>query len=116
MSLTVPCDARVTMHVTVPVTHLCPYADEVDRGVVEIRWTTAGATLELHALADYLAGYATDRISHEALTDSVQAALEALPGISDVHVLTRWETAGAEVVVTGCCIARTLPVFACVTP
>lgn len=96
-SLTVLCTSRVTLTFTAPLVHRCPYRAEVDEGSVEITWTTAGWTLELHALAAWLAGFTGDAISHEDITGDICAHLSDLPGIADVQVTTRWTTAGGEV-------------------
>lgn len=93
-----PCPSRVTMTATAPLVHRCPYADEIDEGSVEITWTTAGNTLELHDLAAWLHGFAEDEVSHEALTAHIADHLGAQPGIAGVQVVSRWTTAGAEVV------------------
>lgn len=87
--------ARVT--VTGRLHHLCPHVDEVDSGTVEISWTCAGQTIELHSLADYLRDYAGERISHEQITHAIRTELAALYGIADVQVRTTWATAGLQV-------------------
>lgn len=97
MTLAAPCDAQVAMSYTTPLTHLCPFVDEIDNGTVTITWATAGATLELHALAAWLGEFRTDRMSHEDITESIHDALDDLPGITDVQVITRWSTAGGQV-------------------
>lgn len=102
MSITVPCDSRVTMTATFPLIHRCPFADEVDEGTVEITWTTEGRTLELHALAAWLHGWDEQAISHEEVTAQIARGLAGEPwlpwvGIADVSVTTRWTTAGGEV-------------------
>lgn len=84
---------------TGPLTHLCPFVPEVDEGTVTITWITAGATLELHALAAWLGDFAGDKVSHEDITVDIQAGLDELAGITNVEVVTRWSTAGGEVVV-----------------
>jgi NADPH-dependent 7-cyano-7-deazaguanine reductase QueF len=100
VNLTVPCDATVTVSATVALTHQCPFRDEVDEGIVTITWTTAGKTLELHALTSWLNGFARTAISHEDLTEEVDERLAALPGIARVYVTSRWTTGRAKVVVT----------------
>lgn len=97
MNLAVPCDSEVTLSVSWPLTHLCPHIPEVDNGRIDITWTTRGSTLELHALRAWLNGFAADRISHEDITADIHDHLSALPGVADVQVATRWDTAGAEV-------------------
>lgn len=99
MNLAVPCDSAVHMQTTAPLVHRCPFRDEVDEGFIELTWVTAGSTLELHALHAWLAGFEHDVISHEGITADIAEHLGALPGIDDVQVVTRWRTAGAEVVV-----------------
>lgn len=100
----------VTMTVTAPLRHLCPFVEEVDNGQVTITWSTAGKTLELHALAGYLQGFAAMEVSHEALTDELRHDLEGVPGIYAVDVTTTWETAGMGVK------CSTLPTLARMTP
>lgn len=96
---TVPCDGTVTVTVTGDLTHRCPFADEIDRGTVEIQWITAGRTVELHSLTAYLRTWGDTQTSHETVTDQIRAALN-VDGIRDVRVLTRWTTAGMAVQVT----------------
>lgn len=99
---TVPCDNYVTVSAVGPIGHLCPYKDETDSGRIEITWTVNGQTFELHALADYLAGWAAARLSHEQVTDRIQHDLSATEGVTDVRVRTTWNTAGLTVdVATG---------------
>lgn len=93
----VPCADPVRVAVTFPVMHLCPFRDEVDEGRVQIAWTVAGSTLELHALAAWLDGFKGDRISHEDVTADIAEHLDGLPGIADVEVSTTWNTAGGSV-------------------
>jgi NADPH-dependent 7-cyano-7-deazaguanine reductase QueF len=101
-SILVPSDVAVTMTVSAELVHRCPFRDEVDRGRVVITWTTAGSTLELHALASWLRGFADDVISHEALTSDIRDHLTAMDGITNVTVRTTWQTAGVTVdVVSG---------------
>jgi NADPH-dependent 7-cyano-7-deazaguanine reductase QueF len=104
--LAVPCSVVTDVEVTLPLRHLCPYADEADEGTVEIRWTSGTddappltRTIELHALAAYLDTFATRRLSHEEVTAAIQRRLEELRGLTVQPVVTRWVTAGAEVVV-----------------
>lgn len=97
---TVPEPADVTLTVTARVQHLCPHVDEIDHGAVSVTWSTDGATFELHALRDYLASWASTRISHESLTDTIRAELAATPGVHLLAVHSSWETAGMDVSVT----------------
>lgn len=102
MTLTAPCAVvGVAVRAAFPLTHVCPFRDETDHGQIEVAWTTDGCTLELHALRAWLAGFATDRITHEDITGDIQDHLAALPGIIDVRVVTTWDTAGATVEVRG---------------
>lgn len=92
------CTSRTTVTATYPLQHLCPYRDEVDSGTVEITWRTHGATFELHDLGAFLATFAGKEFSHEQLTAFLAALLHDRDGLTVVEVLTRWTTAGAEVV------------------
>lgn len=96
----VPEDAPARLTASGPLRHLCPHVEEVDDGTVEIGWTCAGSTLELHSLAAYLDGFAAARISHEHLTRAIQEDLAGLYGIAAVTVTTSWSTAGLGVRVT----------------
>jgi NADPH-dependent 7-cyano-7-deazaguanine reductase QueF len=96
----VPSPAVVRVTATFPLTHLCPFAQEIDRGSVTISWTTLAGTIELHSLRDYLAGFAVVAASHEEITGRIEEDLLMPDVIADVQVTTRWQTAGAEVVVT----------------
>lgn len=96
----VPEHATTRVTATGELHHLCPHVDEVDRGSVSIAWTCAGSTLELHALTRYLASFATERISHEALVQAIREDLAGLYGIADVEVTGSWTTAGLDVEVS----------------
>lgn len=106
MTLAVDCDADVTVAVTAPIGHLCPFVDEVDEGTVTISWHAVGKTLEMHTLAACLSQWSACRISHEDLTDQIAASLAAIPGIDAVRVLTRWTTAGMTVEVVAGAVLR----------
>jgi len=97
---TVPA-ADVTVVITSPITHRCPYADETDHGHIDLTWRCAGRTLELHSLRAWLDEWAVSVISHENLTDVILHILGTIEGIEDVTVTTRWATAGMNVTVTG---------------
>jgi NADPH-dependent 7-cyano-7-deazaguanine reductase QueF len=94
---TVGCDSDVRVTITGPIGHLCPYRDETDHGTIDITWTVAGQTLELHSLAAYLRGWADARLAHEQLTDLIRHDLATMPGITRVTVSTAWQTAGMRV-------------------
>jgi hypothetical protein len=81
---------RVT--VTADATKLCPYADETDRGTVEVTFDVDGVDApELHDLGKSLeAAYGQAR-SHEEFTRWVAESTGA------VRVVTRWRTAGMDV-------------------
>ncbi len=85
---------RVT--VTTAVTHACPFVPETDVGIITVSWTDV--IVELHELAAYIASYADVQITHEAMTEQVAGHVRNL-GAGDVHVQTRWRTAGLDVVV-----------------
>jgi len=97
----VPAEAPVRVTVTGALQHLCPHVEEVDHGAVEVAWTCAGGTLELHSLRKYLDSYAQQRISHEELTHLLREDLAGVSGITDVRVITTWTTAGLSVHVQG---------------
>jgi NADPH-dependent 7-cyano-7-deazaguanine reductase QueF len=103
---TVPCDATVTVSTAALMRHRCPFVDELDRGTVHITWTTAGRTFELHALADWLAGFADQAVSHEELTERIRAELAAADGVTAVAVRSEWTTAGTQVEVTAGVVPR----------
>lgn len=99
---------RVTA--TFPVTHRCPFRDELDEGTVTVSWTTTHhLTIELHSLAAYLTEFRDLAISHEDLTarllDDLQSAGQGRSpfSVTEVEVSTAWTTAGAAVT------ARALP-------
>lgn len=94
---TVECSDRIEVEVSATLTHLCPYADETDHGGVRIWWTTAGQTIELWELRDYLAGFRLIKASHEHLTERIREELAALDGITAVRVESQWTTAGMGV-------------------
>lgn len=102
----VPCPDQVTITVAADLTHRCPFVPEVDHGTATITWTTAGATVELHSLAAWLDGFRDETLSHEAITRRIQEALAALPGVTDVHVTTRWVTAQLAVEVASRVVSR----------
>lgn len=76
------------------IRHRCPYVDELDVGTVVVEWSAGGATLELHALREWLDGFAEQTVSHEELTRTIYGALCELDRIFVHHVTTRWTTAG----------------------
>lgn len=91
----VPVDPGGKVSATGPLTHICPYRDEVDEGAVKVVWDTDnGSTLELHSLAAYFAAFAEVQISHEDLTTRISDELEALDGPRIESVSTTWDTAG----------------------
>lgn len=97
----------LTMSVTSPIRHLCPWREEVDDGHITITWRTLNGTLELHDLRDYLKSFAEAEISHESLTDSIYRELNRTPCIRLIDVSTNWRTAGMEV---ACSTSPTLAV------
>lgn len=90
---------RVEVATTRKFRHLCPYMDEIDNGVITIRWVADGHTIELHSLAAYLDYWAERKVSHEHVTATVRDALSLLEGIAQVEVSTEWATAGMRVTV-----------------
>lgn len=98
--ITVPCDAGVTVNANARVVHLCPHVEERDDGSVQIEWRCRGATLELHALANYLATFEQVAISHEHLVHEIREHLEQQPGIKAVRVSARYTTAGIDTTIT----------------
>jgi NADPH-dependent 7-cyano-7-deazaguanine reductase QueF len=100
--IAVLCFDTVRVTVSCDITHLCPYADEVDHGTVQITWTTDGETIELHSLTAWLQALATEKASHEEITACIRKHIESAAfRIIDVRVATRWETAGFRVEVGG---------------
>lgn len=95
----VPSAGTVRVTASQLVQHLCPHVDEVDVGAIEIEWTAAGSTVELHSLAAHLTSYRDARVSHEDLVASIAEALD-LPGIADVTVTARFTTGGLDVEVS----------------
>lgn len=77
--------------ITGPVTHLCPYVDEVDVGTFEMTYTIAGEPIELHALKAFLAGFHGRKMTHEELTGAIANRYPA------AEVVTYWRTAGLDV-------------------
>lgn len=90
----VDCMDRARVTARGPIRHLCPYVDEVDEGHIEITWSTAGCTIELHSLRDYLDTFAKSPISHEAVAALVLMELEGATGIEDIEVRLEFQTAG----------------------
>jgi NADPH-dependent 7-cyano-7-deazaguanine reductase QueF len=86
----------VTMTVTAPMVHRCPFKHEVDTGHVSLTWLVDGATLELHTLRVLLDSWREVAISHESLTVALVDELRHL-GVDVVQVVTRWDTAGMAV-------------------
>jgi len=95
----VPCTAAVTVVATAPLTHRCPFVDETDYGTVTIAWTVTDKTPELHDLAEYLAYYSSQEVSHEDITHQITQHL-IQSGI-DAQVTTTWQTAGISITVQG---------------
>lgn len=86
--------AGIVQTVTADVVKVCPVKNEIDKGTVTITYTIEGKSFELHALADYLASFATVAISHEDFTQFLAEDLSA-------QVRTEWTTAGMKVVCVG---------------
>ena len=101
MGLTVPTMADVTVSISSPLKHQCPFVDEVDEGVVNISWRCNGSTFELHALRKWLDQWTPCDVSHEEITDVITTQLGCVAGIEDVAVITHWTTAGMSVTVGG---------------
>jgi len=89
--------APVEVEVSQAITHLCPFRNEVDRGVVTVKWFCDGKTFELHELASYLDSFARREISHEELVADVVNDLSAYDGIRHVVASFTTETAGMDV-------------------
>lgn len=94
----VPCSADVLVTATGPLRHMCPFIAEIDEGQVTITWWCAGATFEIHSLAEYLAGWKDAEISHEQVVDRIYHDLATTsPLVVDVTVAARFVTAGLSV-------------------
>jgi NADPH-dependent 7-cyano-7-deazaguanine reductase QueF len=94
-------DPGTQVTVVMPVTHLCPFRDEVDNGAITILWVVGGAsTFELHALRAYLDSWSDTQVSHEDLTSQVLDFLNSLDGPDVLEVESTWNTAGGEVTVS----------------
>lgn len=94
---TVPEDAATSVTVRGRLVHECPHKGETDEGVVAITWRCDGRTIELHALAGYLAGFQGVPISHERLTRLIREELSQLDGLVVLDVRSSWVTAGLDV-------------------
>jgi NADPH-dependent 7-cyano-7-deazaguanine reductase QueF len=88
----------VRVAVTGSIAHLCPYVDELDEGQVTVTWVTGPTTIELHSLADYLARFKAERVSHEELVTIIADDLTEL-GLP-AAVTGRFTTAGLYVEVS----------------
>ena len=95
---TVTSSPGLTMAVTSPIVHLCPFKDEIDNGQITVTWQTLNGTIELHSLRAYFDSFAASEISHESLTDTIRRELNRIPSIKALDVTTNWTTAGMEVV------------------
>lgn len=94
-----PSGIRACVSVTSPIRHLCPFKDEIDDGFVTITWSvSAGQTLELHSLCEYLDSFEGIEVSHEDITAWIMDAISSA-GMSGVRVSTSWVTAGMDVTV-----------------
>lgn len=88
----------ITMTITAPIKHRCPFVEEIDDGTIAISWTTNDSTIELHSLAEFLGCYADRQISHEDLVGEIFDCLEVLtPHIALYSVTARFTTAGIDV-------------------
>ena len=79
------------MKITVrsPLVHVCPFADEIDVGEVEM--TFEGDAPELYDLRRHLERFATQALTHEAITRQLA---EDFP---QAEIVTTWTTAGMGV-------------------
>lgn len=73
--------------VTAQVSHLCPYVDEIDIGIVRL---VLSAPTELQALAEYLRTFTDQTVTHEVMTQEIAKHTNA-------QVTTYWTTAGLSV-------------------
>lgn len=90
----------VTVSVTMPAVHECPFRNETDEGTATLEWTTVrGQTVELHSLRTYLDSLDEWVVSHEDYTCHLWSTLVDA-GLSGVTVTTTWSTAGGTVKVT----------------
>lgn len=94
---TVTSSPGLTMTVTSPIVHLCPFRDEVDQGSITVTWLTLNGTIELHSLRAFFDSFARAEISHESLTDTIRRELNRIPSIKALDVVTNWTTAGMGV-------------------
>lgn len=97
MITSVPSVPGVSVTVTAPVRHLCPFKDEIDDGRLTLSWRTDHSTVELHSLRQFLGVFADARISHEEVVSEIWGAMNRVAGIRSVTVSTTWRTAGMEV-------------------
>ncbi|UVF61162.1 hypothetical protein SEA_AOKA_39 [Arthrobacter phage Aoka] len=97
---TVSSSPGLTMAVTSPLVHLCPFKDETDAGTITVTWQTLNGTIELHSLRAYFDSFAGSTVSHEGLTDTIRRELQRIPSIKALDVTTAWTTAGMETVVS----------------
>lgn len=92
---------KVTM--TAAITHRCPFADDIDIGLVTIEHQPdpddRDDVIELWGLRAFLASFHDAKITHEEVTTAIA---EQYPG---AHVTTRWRTADIDLV----CVADAVP-------
>lgn len=89
--------ARLTM----PAVHLCPYVEETDEVTVEVHYDVDNQAIELHSFAEYLRGYAEEKISHEDLAQKIATDVRRLlspdkPELVALGVYVEFETAGVS--------------------
>lgn len=94
---TVAADADVTVTITGPLIHLCPFRDEEDLGTITLTWACHGQTFELHSLAEYLGCREQTQLSHEEITDRIAFDLGSVDGLDLLSIETTWTTAGMGV-------------------
>ena len=94
---TVMASPGLIMTITSPLTHRCPFRDEVDEGTITVTWQTMNGTIELHSLRAYFDSFAGSVISHESMTDMIRRELNRIPSVKALDVVTHWNTAGMDV-------------------
>lgn len=100
--VTVGAPVGITLSVTAPARHLCPFVKEKDEGTATVTWLTGGRTFELHSLRrhmdQFMDQWGGEEVSHEEFTRHLRASFEH--GDSKLQILsvrTDWTTAGMPV-------------------
>lgn len=91
MTLDNPCKRPVDVTLTAPITCRCPVNRRQDHGTVTITYRPDKELIEYATLVEWLATFAHEAHSHEALTDKLLTGVVVACAPKRAEVVTIWE-------------------------